>query len=293
MVVSSETDGNIWTAAKVDDIVSNLGVIESGCQPHASGTSPGLTVSVEEGTAWIQENRFSVDQQYKTLSTADGSNERIDLLVLGSEGTIDIIEGTPAASPVTPDITPGHIGVARISVPSSDTTITNDQMTDLRNMLGLMGGRLEFVHSGSGSDSSAGVVELDTTVSFIENLASIKDHYIAIIFWDKTGTAGSSAQLGIRFTSNGNNADALFDFGTTAGTGGGKWYMGEGATNNDITIFGVGSHANTSEVNNGNAAAGAEALTSAHTISLRGRAGDAGNTLEWRWILFRLKGDTV
>lgn len=71
----------------------------------------GLTVDVEPGQAMVQ-GHFYINTVAKTLNlaTADGSNDRIDTIVLelddvANEIVAKVVTGTPAANPVPPTLT--------------------------------------------------------------------------------------------------------------------------------------------------------------------------------------------
>jgi hypothetical protein len=80
------------------------------------------------------------------IATPDPANPRNDLVIVKSrdafysgadnDGQLTIIAGTPAASPVDPDLDAlGHenyIKIARVRVTAADTAITSDQIDDLR-----------------------------------------------------------------------------------------------------------------------------------------------------------------
>mgnify|MGYP002725572291 CR=1 FL=1 len=116
-----------------------------------------MTVDVAPGRALIEITNTNVDhgKTYKVhfdsdaveniiVTAADTTFERIDRIVLrvdvatdpdGSASNIAIIEniaGTPSASPVAPAEPANAITLATVSVPASDTQITDNQITDLR-----------------------------------------------------------------------------------------------------------------------------------------------------------------
>lgn len=75
----------------------------------------------------------AVAQTDTTLSAADGTNPRIDIIqVHTTTGAVTKKNGTAAASPVAPTADASNIAVAQISVPATDTAITTNQVTDVR-----------------------------------------------------------------------------------------------------------------------------------------------------------------
>ena len=121
-------DGNFAVAERVSDKFapkppSSAGmfvVVDPGFVVY---TAPnGLQTVTETGT------------QTLAVSAAPSSpNNRIDLVVVDMGlGTASVITGTPASSPSAPAITSGKLQVAQISVPHGTTTISNNNITDMR-----------------------------------------------------------------------------------------------------------------------------------------------------------------
>lgn len=65
-----------------------------------------LTVTVGAATYSIQDVEYDSPQTELTAAVADGANPRIDVIALNTSGEAVIITGTPAASPVKPDVNP-------------------------------------------------------------------------------------------------------------------------------------------------------------------------------------------
>ena len=71
----------------------------------------GLAVSVAPGSAWINGYRYeNTDDLNMPLVTADGSNPRIDRIVvrlsmISRNIQIAVVSGTPAGTPVAPSLT--------------------------------------------------------------------------------------------------------------------------------------------------------------------------------------------
>jgi hypothetical protein len=68
--------------------------------------STGLSVVVSAATYQIQGTAYSSAETTLTSATADPTNPRIDVVAVNSSGVAVIIEGTPAATPVKPDVDP-------------------------------------------------------------------------------------------------------------------------------------------------------------------------------------------
>jgi hypothetical protein len=106
----------------------------------------GLTVDVEPGQAMVQ-GHFYINTEAKTLTlaTADGSNDRIDTIVLrlddiANEIVAVAVTGTPALSPVPPTLTQTEpygvyeFPLANVLVPAAAGT--PGTITDRREFMG-------------------------------------------------------------------------------------------------------------------------------------------------------------
>lgn len=112
-----------------------------------TGDSSGLNVKLAVGEAFVRGVHYFNDA-IKTVAIAAGSsNPRIDAVILrlvyGSTNsiTVQVIQGTPATTPVAPSITRTDSGtteflLALVSVPASAATITAANVTDMRQFVG-------------------------------------------------------------------------------------------------------------------------------------------------------------
>lgn len=118
----------------LDMIVAGIAGSEcvlAGCDVTAQG-SPDMTVAVAKGSVIAGGVLKPVTAGNVTISAADGSNPRLDLVVVNSAGTKAVRTGTAAANPKPPARTAGDVVLAQIYVPASDTTIASNQITDMR-----------------------------------------------------------------------------------------------------------------------------------------------------------------
>jgi len=111
--------------------VQSVDCVLDGCAVTAQG-SPDMTVAVAAGTVRSNNGFFSVAAGNVTISAADGTNPRIDLVVVNSSGTKAARTGTAAASPKPAAKSANDVVLAAIYVPASDTTLETDHITDLR-----------------------------------------------------------------------------------------------------------------------------------------------------------------
>lgn len=105
----------------------------AGCAVTAQG-SPDMTVAVAKGAVLSNKVMKAVTAGNVTIGTADGTNPRLDLVVVDSSGAKQCRAGTAAANPKPPARTANDVVLAVVYVPASDTTISANQITDLRIM---------------------------------------------------------------------------------------------------------------------------------------------------------------
>lgn len=110
-------------------------VVSWGAQTTQGSSGADLVITVENGEL---RNRTSgdyvdIDQTDLTISAADATNPRIDLVqVDASSGAVSKKDGTAAVTPAAPAPDSGNIAIANVSVPANDTAITTNQITDRR-----------------------------------------------------------------------------------------------------------------------------------------------------------------
>jgi hypothetical protein len=100
--------------------------VKSGCAVTAQG-SPNMTLAVAAGVIyWLNAE--------VTVTAANATNPRIDLVVVSSTGVKSVIAGTPAAIPVPapPSTVATSIVLAQVFVPANDTAIGATQIRDRR-----------------------------------------------------------------------------------------------------------------------------------------------------------------
>jgi hypothetical protein len=117
----------------ITDAPGLTGVV-SGCAVSAQG-SPDMTVAVASGVARVAGRSVTVAAGNVTITTADGTRPRLDLVVVNNAGTKSVTAGTAAAQPVFPSIPSDSVVLAAVLVPASDTTIASNQITDKRVFL--------------------------------------------------------------------------------------------------------------------------------------------------------------
>lgn len=107
------------------------GVISGGAVT-AQG-APNMTVQVSAAVVRIGGRKVAVAASASlTISTANATNPRFDLIVAGVGGTFSVATGTAAASPTLPTIPANSVVVAAVYVPANDASIAANQITDKR-----------------------------------------------------------------------------------------------------------------------------------------------------------------
>jgi hypothetical protein len=127
--------------------MNDLVVAQTGT-PSMAVTVTGAAQGVTGGNAWLPNGYrvFNDSLATLTISAADTTNPRIDLVVIGIDTTtnpytpqLKVIKGTAAASPTVPAYPTGFVGISlvKIAVAANATSITNSNITDLRVIAGM------------------------------------------------------------------------------------------------------------------------------------------------------------
>ncbi len=114
-----------------------------GCKVKA--TDAGMYIYIETGTYRIDGTTYTlsamtaaetniataamgvpidVTHLVKALDAASSTLYRFDLLVVGADGTVDLIKGTSGASPTMPDVPADHVALGWVLIPPGTTDIT-------------------------------------------------------------------------------------------------------------------------------------------------------------------------
>lgn len=111
----------------------NKNGVMTGLEVTAQGT-PSLTLDVAAGQCHIDNEVYEETAATTVLiGTADATYTRFDLVCYDtSAGAAAVTEGQAGVLPQPPDIPADDLLLALVSVPASDTIITNDQITDER-----------------------------------------------------------------------------------------------------------------------------------------------------------------
>lgn len=111
--------------------ISGVDCVMSGCAVTAQAT-PDMTVAVAAGTVKTNSVSKTVAAANATITAADATNPRFDLVVITSAGAIAVRAGDAAAVPKPPAKTANDVVLAVVYVPADDTAIDANQIVDLR-----------------------------------------------------------------------------------------------------------------------------------------------------------------
>jgi hypothetical protein len=105
--------------------------VVSGCAVTAQG-SPDMTLAVAAGVAMVNGVMVAVTSGNVTITTANATNPRFDLVVVDNAGAKSVTAGTAAANPAFPAIPSNSVVLAAVYVPANDTAIGSTQIVDKR-----------------------------------------------------------------------------------------------------------------------------------------------------------------
>ncbi|RLI55396.1 MAG: hypothetical protein DRP09_09875 [Candidatus Thorarchaeota archaeon] len=125
-------DGDHLFAEDMNSIINALrqnGVIEG----FSVSASSGMDVTVASGEAYVNGKYVKVSSsQTVTISTADSSLGRIDLITLDEDGVAHAETGSALTNPIPPTPSMTRIVLASISVDAATTSISSGDITDER-----------------------------------------------------------------------------------------------------------------------------------------------------------------
>ena len=150
---------------------SGNGQVAGGCLPSGGGLAvsagSGMSVNVSTGYAVIPSSSGSTYGGYLgaamsatsglTVATSDPVNPRIDLVcaTVSDVGTsssyweLQVITGTPAASPAAPALPSNSIPLASVLVPAGSTNVSGGNITDARIFVAGQGGIIPVRNLGA------------------------------------------------------------------------------------------------------------------------------------------------
>lgn len=149
----------------LDAALQGNDLVVSGCTVTTHGSD--LTPNVAAGVVVSNKVYKTVTGATVTIGAANGSNPRIDVIVIDSAGAKQVRAGTAAAHPKPPALTANDVALAFVLVRTSSTSILAGDITDKRCIVGHFYSRFKFSASRStnqtlGASSSFTKISWDT-----------------------------------------------------------------------------------------------------------------------------------
>jgi hypothetical protein len=116
----------------LDVLVAGLAGIDCVLSGLAVTGGADMTPAVAKGAVLSNKVLFAVAAADVTITAADGSNPRIDLIVVTNAGALAVRAGTPAAAPKPPARSANDVVISAVYVPANDTAIATTQCIDMR-----------------------------------------------------------------------------------------------------------------------------------------------------------------
>lgn len=119
--------------------IARTSCVLTGCAVTAQAT-PDMTVAVVAGVVKVRTSTLflgvlepkAVTAANATITAADATNPRIDLVCITNTGSIVVSAGTAAAAPKPPARVVDVVVIAAIYIPAGATAINANQITDMR-----------------------------------------------------------------------------------------------------------------------------------------------------------------
>lgn len=131
---TKSTDVSILYATHIDlfnEAFQGHGVV-SGCTATENG-SPNMTYNIATGKIVRNGILYEPSATTATISTADATNPRIDLISISTSGTITVTAGTASATPVLPSRPANNVALYGSYVAANDTAAaSNANLIDMR-----------------------------------------------------------------------------------------------------------------------------------------------------------------
>lgn len=116
----------------LDIVVAGITGVDCVLSGLAVTGGADMTPAVAKGAVLSNRTMFAVAAADVTISAADATNPRIDLIVVNSSGALAVRTGTPAANPKPAARSANDVVIAMVDVPANDTAIATTQITDKR-----------------------------------------------------------------------------------------------------------------------------------------------------------------
>ncbi len=134
-----EGDSNIQSVLfqeYLDVLLAGIGGVDCVLSGLVVTGGADMTPAVAKGAVLSAGIMYAVAAADVTITTADATNPRLDLIVVTAAGALAVRAGTPAAAPKPPARTANDVVIAVVYVPANDTAIATSQISDMRVIRG-------------------------------------------------------------------------------------------------------------------------------------------------------------
>lgn len=213
-ILRSSYSGLLAGVVSSGSLVARGGVVPSmgGALAVTQNGSPNMSVNVASGQAYVpgtegtkQGTYVCVNDATKniTITAADGTNPRIDLIVAKVQDTLYsgatnswslvVVTGTPAGSPAAPTAPANSVTLAQIAVGAGVTSIVTANITDKRFYASALGGVISCTSTTRPATTTvpAGQLVYETDTTLIRML--VGSSWKLISPYKQDNTLGSAA----------------------------------------------------------------------------------------------------
>lgn len=125
---------SIFFSEYLDILLSGIGrtdVVLSGGAVSANA-SPNLNLPVEKSGVLTNGVLKAVAASNVTISAANSSYPRLDMVVVDNTGALQVRAGTPSVAPSPPALNGNDVALACVFIPQAATTVVSNQIVDMR-----------------------------------------------------------------------------------------------------------------------------------------------------------------
>jgi hypothetical protein len=123
---------SVFYQEELDVLLAGIGATDYVVSGGAITGGADMTPAVADVVVVSNGALFSVAGADVTVTAANATNPRLDLIVVTSAGSLAVRAGTAAATPKPPARTANDVVLGLVYVPANDTAIATTQITDLR-----------------------------------------------------------------------------------------------------------------------------------------------------------------
>lgn len=194
--------------------VTPSGSVTAGSFAVTQNGTPNMSVNVAAGLAWVEGTEATTQGVYlvendatvnKAVSAASGSNPRKDIVVVRvrdedysgviSAADVEVIAGTPAASPAVPATPANSMKVAEITVGQSASTVVSANILSTRYRS--RDTDHQYLINTTGSEGVLGAVTtiIDANVTMPEGWVEYDLHVHGRVVWETQSSSGTHNRL--------------------------------------------------------------------------------------------------